>query len=71
MKIDDYIPFCEIFIVPYLLWFAYIGVVVVYIAFANKTDFKKMCMVLYTGMTIFLIVSTLYPNGHLLRPTSF
>jgi Na+/melibiose symporter-like transporter len=28
-------------------------------------------MVLYTGMTIFLIVSTLYPNGHLLRPTSF
>jgi membrane-associated phospholipid phosphatase len=28
-------------------------------------------MVLYTGMTIFLIVSTVYPNGHLLRPTSF
>ena len=23
MKIDDLIPFCEYFIVPYLLWFAY------------------------------------------------
>jgi membrane-associated phospholipid phosphatase len=40
-------------------------------ALKDKNDFKKMCMVLYTGMTIFLIVSTLYPNGHLLRPTSF
>jgi membrane-associated phospholipid phosphatase len=71
MKVDDYIPFCEIFIIPYLLWFAYIGVVVIYIALTSKSDFKNMCMVLYTGMTIFLIVSTVYPNGHLLRPTSF
>ena len=23
---DDYIPFCEYFIIPYLLWFAYIAV---------------------------------------------
>ena len=22
--LDDYIPFCEYFIIPYLLWFAYI-----------------------------------------------
>ena len=28
--LDDYIPFCEYFIVPYLLWFAYIAVVVLY-----------------------------------------
>ena len=30
-----------------------------------------MCAFLYTGMTIFLIVSTIYPNGHFLRPDSF
>lgn len=71
MKIDDYIPFCEVFIVPYLLWFAYIAVVVIYMAFKDKTDFKKMCAFLYTGMTIFLIVSTVFPNGHFLRPTVF
>ena len=23
--LDDYIPFCEYFIIPYLLWFAYAG----------------------------------------------
>lgn len=71
MKIDDYIPFCEYFIVPYLLWFGYIAIVVIYMAFKDKTDFKKMCAFLYTGMTIFLIVSTVFPNGHFLRPTSF
>ncbi len=71
MEIDDYIPFCEYFIVPYLLWFAYIAVVVIYMAIKDKTDFKKMCAFLYTGMTIFLIVSTVFPNGHFLRPASF
>ena len=23
--LDDYIPFCEYFIIPYLLWFGYVG----------------------------------------------
>lgn len=30
-----------------------------------------MCTFLYTGMTIFLIISTVYPNGHYLRPYVF
>ncbi len=71
MAIDDFIPFCEYFIVPYLLWFFYIAVVIVYMGFRDKEEFKRMCMFLFTGMTIFLIVSTVYPNGHLLRPTEF
>lgn len=71
MDIDDYIPFCEIFIVPYLLWFFYVAVSVLYVGFTNRQQFIKMCMFLYTGMTIFLIVSTIYPNGHFLRPLTF
>lgn len=71
MDIDDYIPFCEYFIVPYLLWFAYIAVVIVYMGLKDKKEFQNMCAFLFTGMTIFLIVSTIYPNGHMLRPTSF
>lgn len=67
MSIDDYIPFCEVFIVPYLLWFAYMTVIVIYFMFTNKTDYWKTCVFLYTGMTVFLVVSTLWPNGHHLR----
>ena len=71
MKVDDYIPFCEYFIVPYLLWFAYIALGIVYFALKNKNEYYNLCKILFSGMTIFLIVSTLYPNGHFLRPTTF
>lgn len=68
VALDDYIPFCEIFVVPYLLWFAYIAVVLGYFLFKDKDDYFKCCTFLFTGMTIFLLISTLWPNGHHLRP---
>lgn len=71
MTLDDYIPFCEYFIVPYLLWFGYIAVVIFYMGIQDKREYYNMCAFLFTGMTIFLIVSTIYPNGHHLRPVEF
>lgn len=68
MDIDKHIPFCEVFIVPYLLWFFYVAAVIIYFIFADKTDYYKLCSFLFTGMTLFLIISTLWPNGHHLRP---
>ena len=67
LAVDDKIPFCEVFIVPYLLWFAYVSAVVVFLFFKNKTDYFRACAFLFTGMTVFLIISTLFPNGHDLR----
>lgn len=67
MAVDDYIPFCELFVIPYFMWFAYVSVVVLYQFFTNKTEYYRTCVFLFTGMTIFLIVSTLWPNGHHLR----
>lgn len=65
---DDYIPFCEVFVIPYFLWFAYVAAVVLFLFLKNKQEFCKACIFLFTGMTIFLVVSTLWPNGHHLRP---
>ena len=28
MKWDDMIPFCEVFVIPYYLWFGYVSIVV-------------------------------------------
>ena len=42
--------------------------VVIYFFFKNKEDYYRTCIFLFTGMTIFLIVSTLWPNGQHLRP---
>lgn len=70
MKIDDYIPFCEYFIVPYLLWFAYVAVTVFYFAFINKNkqEYWQFILTLGIGMTLFIVVSLIYPNGQNLRP---
>lgn len=67
MALDDYIPFCELFVIPYFLWFGYVTAVVIYLFFKNKQDYYKMFAFLCTGMTLFLIISTIWPNGHELR----
>lgn len=71
VALDDYIPFCEYFIIPYFLWFAYVAWSVLYFYFKNKDEYFRLCGMLFSGMTIFLIVSTIYPNGHYLRPVYF
>lgn len=68
---DEKIPFIEYFIIPYLLWFAFIAVAALYFFFTDKTGFYRMAAFLITGMTVFLIISTIYPNGQILRPTTF
>ncbi|MBU9724819.1 phosphatase PAP2 family protein [Diplocloster modestus] len=71
MPLDDYIPFLEIFIIPYTLWFAYIAGTILYFFFTDVRAYYKLTAFLFIGMTIFLIVSALYPNGQLLRPQVF
>ncbi len=70
---DDMIPFCEYFIIPYLLWFPYMIGAVVYFVFRNpnKKEYYQLSMNLIMGMTIFLIVSYVFPNIQHLRPTEF
>ena len=71
VPLDDKIPFIEYFIIPYLSWFAFIAVFVLYFFFTDKKEFYQLAALLASGMTLFLIISTLFPNGLMLRPTSF
>lgn len=71
MQIDDYIPFCEYFVIPYFIWFIYVFSVLLTCLFTDSKEYLHNCAFLFTGMTIFLIVSTLFPNAHRLRPQEF
>lgn len=71
MPIDDRIPFCEFFIVPYLLWFVFVAGFAIFFFFKDAKEFTRLCIFLGVGMTLFLIISTVYPNGHYLRPDTF
>lgn len=66
--LDDHIPFNEYFIVPYLLWFLYVAGAIAFFFFRSKEDYYRLCTFLFTGMTISLLVCTLYPNGTNFRP---
>ena len=69
--LDEKIPFMEIFIIPYYLWFPFMAVTVLYLFFKDTDEFYKVIKFLVVGMTIFLVFSTVYPNGQILRPTVF
>lgn len=72
-KLDQLIPFSEYFIVPYFLWFFYIAAALIYFGFISKerTESYRLITTLCIGMTLFLIISLIFPNGHNLRPVTF
>ena len=52
--IDAIIPFNELFVIPYVLWFLYVLVVIVYLYFQNKKDAStgKRLFVLYSATAL-------------------
>ncbi|MEY8339036.1 phosphatase PAP2 family protein [Lachnospiraceae bacterium 62-35] len=68
VSMDDYIPFNEYFIIPYLLWFLYVAIPILYFFFCEKSCYYRLCFFLFTGMTLSLIICTLFPNGTDFRP---
>jgi len=67
-KIDYKIPFCEVFIIPYVMWFGYIAWIVAYTFFKDEKGYINVTRYLMIGMTVFLLISTFFPNVHRLRP---
>lgn len=66
--LDDYIPFCAYFIVPYLLWFPYVLLNWIYLYHSDKEAAKRLSIFLFTGMFATLFFCTIYPNGTNFRP---
>lgn len=68
---DDLIPFCEWFIIPYVVWFLYIPAVILLELFTSRKEYYYACAYLFTGMSICLLICTLWPNGQDLRVDTF
>ena len=68
-QLDDLIPFCKYAIVPYILWFPWIPFTLFYLLYkAPREDFWRLCIPLFTGMTMTLLFYAIVPNGLALRP---
>lgn len=66
--VDDMIPFVPVFVIPYLLWFPYMIGGIIFLLIFNEEAYHKLCTFLTIGMTIFIVVSIVFPNIHLMRP---
>lgn len=66
--LDDKIPFCEYFIIPYGGWFLYVALAFLFFTFKEShREFYRFCLYLFGGMTICLIIYMIFPNGQDLR----
>ena len=61
--LDDMIPFNEWFVIPYVIWFAFVPGMVLFFLRKSKEDYIKCCKVIYGGMSICLLIYYLFPNG--------
>ena len=69
--LDDVIPFCEFFIIPYVLWYLLLAFVSLYTFFFDITAFKKFYKFLIATCIITFAIYFIYPNYQDLRPTEY
>ena len=68
-RLDDLIPFCKYAVIPYFAWFLWIPFTLFYLLWkAPREDFWRLCIPLFTGMTMTLLFYAIVPNGLALRP---
>lgn len=71
-RLDDIIPFCEYFIVPYFFWFAFVAIACVWFFFKSREELIQLALSLIIGMSLTVIFYFIYPNGlGNLRPEAF
>ena len=67
--LDDLIPFCKYAVIPYFAWFVWIPFTLFYLLWkAPREDFWRLCLPLFSGMTIALACYAVLPTALDLRP---
>ncbi|MGN1059843.1 MAG: phosphatidic acid phosphatase [Clostridia bacterium] len=69
--LDDYIPFCEYFLIPYLFWFVFLLGFMAYALFWDVESFKRMMKFIMFTYSATIVIYILFPNCQQLRPQSF
>ena len=71
LPLDDKIPFCRYFIIPYCMWHPLLFVMTLYLMWYDVPAFKRFMIYIGLGFGGSIIFCLLFPNGQDLRPTQF
>ena len=69
--LDDLIPFCEYFLVPYVGWYLLIVVSLGYFLLYNIENFKRLQTYIIITQVVAMLIYVLYPSRQDLRPEVF
>ena len=71
IPLDDAVPFCEWFVIPYISWYLLIVGSLLYFGFYSVDSFKKLQTYIIITQIIAMAVYIIYPNRQDLRPEAF
>lgn len=69
--LDDMIPFCEWFVIPYVFWYLLVAGSLLYFALYNVDSFKKLMTYIIITQVIAMSIYILLPSRQDLRPETF
>ncbi len=69
--LDDWIPFCELFVIPYVGWYLLIAGSLLYFMLYNPKNFRRMMQYIIITQVVAVMVYILYPSRQDLRPAEF
>ncbi|MBQ9968129.1 MAG: phosphatidic acid phosphatase [Oscillospiraceae bacterium] len=69
--LDDKIPFCEAFLIPYVFWYLLVAGSLLYFALYSPESFRKLMTYIIVTQIVAMTVYILFPNRQDLRPAVF
>lgn len=69
--LDDVIPFCEYFVIPYVGWYLLIVGSLLYFMLYNPDNFTNLMKFIIVTQVVAMVIYILFPNRQDLRPTEF
>jgi len=69
--VDGAIPFCELFLIPYMFWFVYLVGIHIYTLFTDIEGFKKVMWFIILTYSFCAFIYLVFPNCQELRPMEF
>lgn len=68
ISLDDAIPFCEWFVIPYILWYPFLIITGLYLMFHDAVAYKRYMLYIAVGFYGACMIYLIFPNGQDLRP---
>ena len=70
-RLDDLIPFCEIFLIPYVFWYVLIVISLGYFLLYHVDSFKRLQTYIIITQIVAMVIYIAFPTRQDLRPLEF